>query len=367
MKFTKLLSFTLFLSLIIISCNNNSETDNQQTNDSTSTVNNNQGEALNLKTNFEIETDTRTICGDTIRINFEVTDSVVVDSLILRVNQEKIVSFDTNKFNFNYKTNSETVGTQLLEIIVFSDEKQWSFDKKIVLLSDIEPVQRTYKKIKIFPHDKNAYTQGLVISKGVLYEATGLETKSTLRKVDLQTGDILHGITLSNNIFGEGITVFDNQIIQVTWQDHIGYVYDINTFQIISEFNYSTEGWGLTSDENFLYMSDGTNTIHVFDPNTYTVINKFHVYDNKGPIYYLNELEYINGFIYANIYTEDYIVKIEPESGKVIEKIDLSGILPSNLRTKNTDVLNGIAYDKINDKLYVTGKNWQQLYEIEIK
>ncbi|MGD8565922.1 MAG: glutaminyl-peptide cyclotransferase [Candidatus Bathyarchaeota archaeon] len=226
------------------------------------------------------------------------------------------------------------------------------------------PLHYTYEIINVYPHDRNAFTQGLIFGNGFLYEGTGLYGQSTLRRVDLETGDVLQQYTLSNQFFGEGITIFDGKIIQLTWRENKGFVYDKDSFNLLQEFDYSTEGWGITHDGNRLIMSDGTATLHFLNPETFEVVGQVEVYDN-GSVTRLNELEYVNGKIYANIWQEDKIAIINHHTGKVTSWIDLTGI--QDLEDQVTsDVLNGIAYDSEGDRLFVTGKKWSKLYEIKL-
>jgi len=230
---------------------------------------------------------------------------------------------------------------------------------------DTAPVNYTYEVVNVYPHDQNAFTQGLVIEEGVLYEGTGLYGSSTLRRVDLETGNVLQTHTLSNEFFGEGITVFGDRIIQLTWQNQKGFVYDKNSFDLLQEFSYHTQGWGITTDGNQLIMSDGTATLYFLDPETFETVGQVEVHDN-GPVTNLNELEYINGEVYANIWLTDKIAIINPQTGQVTGWIDLTGIYTRESSDSN-NVLNGIAYDAENSRLFVTGKRWSQLFEIKLK
>ena len=225
----------------------------------------------------------------------------------------------------------------------------------------------TYKVVNTYPHDRSAFTEGLELDNGVLYEDTGLNGQSTLRREDLSSGKVLQSQPLSSEYFGEGITVWKDQIIQLTWQSHIGFVYDKASFKLLKQFNYPTEGWGLTHDDTYLIMSDGTPIIHFLDPNTLQEVKKIEVRDAYGPVVNLNELEYICGEIFANIWQTDRIARISPETGQVIGWIDLSGLLSAEDRVPPIDVLNGIAYDAAHDRLFVTGKLWPKLFEITLR
>jgi glutamine cyclotransferase len=238
----------------------------------------------------------------------------------------------------------------------------------VVLLTDSPanptPLHYTYEIVNVYPHDRNAFTQGLVFENGVLYESTGLYGYSTLRRVKLETGKILQLFPLPNQFFGEGITIFDDKLIQLTWRSNKGFVYDKHSFDLLQEFYYSTEGWGITHNGSQLIMSDGTATLYFLDPETFEKTGQVEVHDT-GPVTKLNELEYIQGKIYANIWKEEKIAIIDPQIGQVQGWIDLSGIQDlEDLDTNN--ILNGIAYDAEEDRLFVTGKRWSQLFEIKL-
>jgi glutamine cyclotransferase len=223
-----------------------------------------------------------------------------------------------------------------------------------------------YRIVNAFPHDPNAYTQGLVFRDGVLYEGTGLLGHSTLRKVALETGGVLQYHRLADHFFGEGITIYGDRIIQLTWQSNTGFVYDKGSFERLREFHYPTEGWGLTHDGERLIMSDGTATLHFLDPDSLREIARIDVYDNSGPVVMLNELEYINGEVYANVWLTEHIARIDPQTGRVVGWIDLSGLYEIPDTLQGIAVLNGIAYDRHSDRLFVTGKLWPRLFEIEL-
>jgi len=233
--------------------------------------------------------------------------------------------------------------------------------------SDINTVPvYSYKIIHTYDHDPDAFTQGLVFENGFLYEGTGLYECSSLRKVELKTGKVLQIKKISDQFFGEGITIFKNKIIQLTWQSNIGFVYDKNTFNLLKEFHYPYEGWGITHDGKRLIVSDGSSILHFLDPDTFEEIRYIKVFDKDKLITKINELEYIKGKIYANIWQTERIVIIDPLFGHVIGWIDLRGILNNVNTVKKIDVLNGIAYDTVNDRLFVTGKFWPNIFEIEL-
>lgn len=225
----------------------------------------------------------------------------------------------------------------------------------------------TYEVVNVFPHDPEAFTQGLLFDEGQLYESTGLKGYSSIRRVDLQTGQVLANRPLTATYFGEGIAIVDEQLYQLTWQERTGFIYNKTTFEEQQQFSYPTEGWGITFDGERLIMSDGTPRLYFWDPDTLTELGTIDVHDETGqPIPMLNELEYVKGEIFANIWQTDRIARIEPATGAVIGWIDLSGLLPSTERTPTTDVLNGIAYLSEGDRLFVTGKRWPKLFEIRL-
>jgi glutaminyl-peptide cyclotransferase len=224
----------------------------------------------------------------------------------------------------------------------------------------------TYRVINAYPHDGNAFTEGLVFDNGILYEGTGRYGSSFLRKVDLMTGAVQQSQNLASQYFGEGITVFKQNIIQLTWKSNLGFVYDKDSFDIIRQFSYPTEGWGITQDGERLIMSDGTSTLHFLNPDTFSPVGAVKVEDGDVPVTQLNELEYIQGTVYANIWQSDKIVMINPENGKVTGWIDLKGLLQARNYAGKADVLNGIAYDSRSDRLFVTGKLWPYLFEIQL-
>lgn len=224
----------------------------------------------------------------------------------------------------------------------------------------------TYEVVNVYPHDQGAFTEGLAFENGILYEGTGLKGRSSLRTVDLETGAVTVSISLSDDLFGEGVAVVGDKIVQLTWKSHTGLVYDKRDLRPIREFAYDTEGWGLTYDGQQLIMSDGTATLYFLDPETFAVDRYVTVSDHGTDVTELNELEYIDGYVYANVWKTDRIAIIDPGDGGVTGWIDLTGLLASQQATKHVDVLNGIAYDIANDRLFVTGKLWPWLFEIRL-
>ncbi|MGO8720745.1 MAG: glutaminyl-peptide cyclotransferase [Acidobacteriaceae bacterium] len=224
----------------------------------------------------------------------------------------------------------------------------------------------SYQVVHAYPHDPTAFTQGLVFVDGMFYESTGLHGRSSLRMVDLQSGRVLQKHDLPAKYFGEGLTDWQSHLIQLTWESHVGFVYDRFSFRTIRTFTYPWEGWGLTHDSRHLILSDGSSTLYLLDPKTFKEVGKIPVTASGKPVLNLNELEYIHGEIYANIWQTNRIARISPATGKVLEWIDLSGLRPASTMEDGDAVLNGIAYDSQHDRLFVTGKLWPNLYEIKL-
>ena len=224
----------------------------------------------------------------------------------------------------------------------------------------------TYKIVNTFDHDREAFTQGLVFENGVLYEGTGIPGRSELRKIELQTGKVLQKHKLPDKFFGEGITIYKDRIIQLTYQSNVGFVYNKDSFELLQEFSYPTEGWGITHNGKHLIMSDGTPMLYFLNPETYTQISRMMVFEQDRPVWGLNELEYVNGEIYANVWPTERIVRILPETCKVVGWIDMKGLLAPQDGGEEVDVFNGIAYDPDNNRLFMTGKFWPKLFEIKL-
>ena len=224
----------------------------------------------------------------------------------------------------------------------------------------------TVKLVRTYPHDPHAFTQGLEYYGGYLYESTGIAGQSTLRKVALDTGQVIQKVSLPSEYFGEGLTIFRGKIYQLTWLSKKGFVYNLRAFRQVGEFPYDTEGWGLTHDDRSLIMSDGTNKIRYIDPASFAVTRTIELYAEGQGVANLNELEYVKGEILANIWHSTRIARVDPRSGQIVAWIDLSSIAAKEPH-REEEVLNGIAYDKSADRLFVTGKNWSKLFEIKVE
>lgn len=280
------------------------------------------------------------------------------------------VSFtlDGNSVTSNEALINMKLGTHDLEASFSVNGEQASISKSITILNNQTPKIYTYTIINEYPHDMSSYTQGLEFYNGELYEGTGQYRESKLRKVDYKTGEVLKNIDLPNEYFGEGITVMNDKIYQLTWKKGTGFVYDINSFEKTGSFKYgnSLEGWGICNDGSKLYKSDGTEKIWTLNPETLVEEGYIQAYHNKGKVVELNELEWVNGKIYANRWNKNGVAIINPENGAVEGVIDFTPLKDSVKQHPKLDVLNGIAYNPETGTLFVTGKYWDKLFEVEI-
>ncbi len=236
--------------------------------------------------------------------------------------------------------------------------------RTISSIPDTLTPKMTFEAINEFPHDPDAFTQGLIYLDGYFYESTGLYGHSSLRKVEIESGEILQQIELSSEYFAEGLTYWEGHLVQLTWRENTGFVYDLQDFLFLEQFSYPTEGWGLTHDGERLIMSDGSSDLFFLDPESFQVIDQVRVTNNGQEVVRINELEFVLGEVFANLWQTETIIRIDPQTGEVLGEIDLSGILPESERTAQTDVLNGIAYDPETDRLFITGKFWPKVFEI---
>jgi glutamine cyclotransferase len=305
--------------------------------------------------------------GDILSLDVKnLVDTVKMDSCILNIDGKYHSTYHSLPHEVSLR--SIKMGVRRMSLLVYSAGKVMEtilFNLKIIPASS--PTLYKHKIINEYPHDDKAYTQGLFFSEGFLYEGTGQKGFSSLRKIELETGKVLQRQDLDSKYFGEGICLHNGKIYQLTWENREGFIYNYQDLAQIGKFNYNTEGWGIASDGVNLWMSDGTSNIYRLNPDNMNVTGHIEVYTSQGAEQYINELEYINGEIWANVYTKDYIVIINPETGEVTGKIDLGNILSRELRKQDTDVLNGIAFDKEKNRIFVTGKNWSKLFELKIE
>ncbi|MGL4364123.1 MAG: glutaminyl-peptide cyclotransferase [Bacteroidales bacterium] len=305
--------------------------------------------------------------GDSITISYTCSSNKLQhDSVIAFLNQTPILKFNQEKSS-KVCLKASKYGYHTLRIKAFNkNQVEQSKNIPILILPKNAPKLYSYKILNSFPHDNNAYTQGLEIHGDTLYESTGGYGTSSLRKVMLKTGKILQNLTLENNFFGEGMCCLNNLIYQLTWREQTCFVYDKHTMQLQKTLPYSGEGWGITSDGKSLIMSNGSAIIKFLNPESLIQYKTIEVCTHQGTLSNLNELEIINGELWANVYTTDIIARIDTASGAVNGIINLKEILPKHLYQNHTDVLNGIAYNKKTGKIFITGKNWQRIYEVAI-
>ena len=306
-------------------------------------------------------TDKTVKLNDTINIDISSKRGTIIDSTKLFLNNKAV---DNHVILDNY-----ILGNQDIRAIVYSDGQSFTLTNSFDIYSESAPKLYKYEIINEFRHDNKAYTQGLEFYDNVLYESTGLNGKSSLRKVNYRTGEVLKSIKIDNEYFAEGITILNDKIYQLTWKNQIGFIYNTD-LEIMNTFEYgnSIQGWGLCNDGEYIYKSDGTNKIWLLDKVTLEEISYIEVMTNKSKIKNINELEYINGKIYANTYqlNRDVVIIINPKNGTVEGVIDFTGIRDLVKKSPDLDVMNGIAYNPKTDRLYVTGKNWDKLFEIQL-
>lgn len=286
------------------------------------------------------------------------------DSIHIFFNGRFVISLQPGVWEYTIPSSfNNTTGRKSLKVSAYKKGRaRTTITRFLVTMSDVIPARNGYRIVNTYPHQRDAFTQGLIYDNGILYEGTGQETGSSLRQVELETGKVLRQLNLDPSLFGEGITLYDDRIYQVTWTSQVGFVYEKETFRQINKVYYQSEGWGLTTMNKQIVMSDGSNVLYLIEPEMFTVVSRLEVYDNEKKVDQLNELEYINGELWANIWMSDLIARIDPVSGKLIAYIDLKGLM----KDKDAGVLNGIAYDKEGNRIFVTGKNWPQLFEIRL-
>lgn len=309
--------------------------------------------------------------GDEVKIALDVPAGKSITSATYTLDG-KAVGSKNNGEPVAVSTAGLSLGYKLITAVVEADGKKDTLTINIELKSSVKPVQYTYKIVNTFPHDTSAYTQGLEYHGGKFLESTGQEEHSTVRWVDVKSGKVLQQTKLDDQYFGEGSSLVGDKVVMLTWQNRLGLVFDSKSFKQLSTFPYqsSMEGWGLCFDGKQLIKSDGTNKIWFLNKDNYKEESSIEVYNNIGPVDKLNELEYIDGKIYANVYTKNVIVVIDPKSGVIEKEIDFTGLLPAGFYKDEVDqannVLNGIAWDNVGKRLFVTGKKWPHLFEVKI-
>ncbi len=301
---------------------------------------------------------------DVLEVTLNNKKNIETDSVAYFLNTDRIqISGNTIALK------GKKLGEKILKAEVYNDGDVYEATQKITILSAIKPKLYTYKILETYPHDINAYTQGLEFENDTLYESTGQYKESTLRKTDYKTGEVLQKVSLANQYFGEGLTVLNNKIYQLTWRENTGFIYNLETLEQTGTFVYgkSREGWGLCHDaENNIYKSDGTDRIWTLNSNTLAEKDYIEIFTNTSKINSVNELEWVDGKIFANVYQQGSIAIIDPKNGAVEGVIDLTDLKDKVSQHPKLDVLNGIAYKGEPNILYITGKNWDKLFKIEI-
>ena len=325
------------------------------------------GSALkDLKSDFEINSNTKnknnTIAlNETLKISLNNKKNLDISSVVFKLN-DKIIQG-------NHSLENEKLGPQTLKAIIKKDDDSLVIEKQITILNDARPKIYTFSIVNTYPHDITSYTQGLEFYNGNLYESTGQYGESKLRQLNYEDGSIIKNKNLDSQYFGEGLTVLNDKLYQLTWKEDLGFIYDVNTFEETSTYNYgqSREGWGLCNDGEKLYKSDGTEKIWTLNSETLAEESYISVYTNRKKIPSLNELEWVNRKIFANIYQANGVAIINPKNGAVEGLINFSSLKEKVKQHSKLDVLNGIAYNKTTDTFFVTGKNWDKLFEVKIE
>tara|TARA_B100000927_G_scaffold11794_1_gene9324 strand:- start:684 stop:1730 length:1047 start_codon:yes stop_codon:yes gene_type:complete len=341
--------FILIITFLLISCDNENQ---------------NQSARIKLETRIASPL-SNSIIRDTDSIKIEVksnTEKILKSRLILNL--------DTFYFNDKISIAANKLEKYGKQKIVVQNELKNKKDETLYKTFYLYPSQKSkeleYEIIKIIPHDKNSYTQGLLIYKDNIIESSGQYGKSFIRKSKLYDNQVINQVDIDDNFFAEGISIYNNKLYMLTWKSNKGLIYDLDSFKKIGEFEYQTEGWGLSTYEDKLLMSDGTEKIYFRDPESFKILNMIEVYDDNGKIENINELEIINGKLFCNVYGEDIILIIDIKTGRVEGKINLENLFTRKNYNNKIDVLNGIAYNKINNSIIVTGKWWPSMYEIKI-
>jgi glutamine cyclotransferase len=331
------------LLLILVGCGNNSDGNLKITSNITKTIKSNEVVKISVSEPFD-------------SINIFSSSKLIYRTV------------DSTLNNINIDLTAFKLGENNIEFVSFFKKSNKSKKYNFIVLNDKRPEEFSYKIINTYPHDINSFTQGLEFNNGFLYESTGRYGKSKLRKIKYKTGEIIQEVEVSNKYFAEGLTILNNKLIQLTWKEDIGLIYSLNNLNLIDQFYYnkSLEGWGLCNDKNKIYKSDGTEKIWVLDSDTYKELDNIQVYTDTGKVNNLNELEWVNGKIYANIYGSDGVAIINPNNGAVEGVINLSGLKKMVTNHNSLDVLNGLAFNQESKTLFVTGKMWDKIFEIKI-
>ena len=303
---------------------------------------------------------------DTLQLSLKNEQNKVIDSIVYSLNDKKIGAVKNNS-KFNYVLKNQKLGYQNIKAIAYFEGQNTETSSRIEIFSAIEPKIVTYTILNTYPHDTKSFTEGLEFYNGFLYESTGQNGSSYIGKTDYKTGKTVQKVNLDAKYFGEGITFLNGKLFQLTWKDSTGFIYNANTMQLEKSFQFDKkiEGWGMTNDKTNMYQSDGTEKIWKMNPENQKIIDYINVYTNSTKLTKINELEWINGKIYANIWLKDTVIIINPENGSVEALVDFSGLRKLTNVTPD-DNLNGIAYNPATKTIFVTGKNWDKMFEVKI-
>ena len=312
---------------------------------------------------------------DVLKLQIDNTENKKIDSITYFVNDKKVGS-KKDILPLEYKWNNQKLGYIAIKAIVYSEGQESETTSRVEMVSDVQPKLLSYKILNTYPHDIKAYTQGLEFYRDTLFESTGngagngtgIKGISSLRKTDYKTGKVYKQVDLENAMFGEGITVLNNKVYQLTYKEMTGFVYDADTFKRLKTFTYfrKMQGWGLTNDGTNLYQSDGSEKIWIIDPETLKEIDYINIYTGSVKVKSVNELEWVDGKIFGNVYQKDAIAKINPQTGAVEGILNLKDLKSKVTQHPDLDVLNGIAYNPKTKTFFVTGKNWDKMFEISI-
>ncbi|MCQ2958747.1 MAG: glutaminyl-peptide cyclotransferase [Bacteroidales bacterium] len=302
--------------------------------------------------------------GDSVSFDLVSKKKLVPDSVVITVDGKMFPFYKKNHCTLS--TENISMGDKTVTFHTFYKGKKETSLRSLRILSDIVPAHLKYEVVAAYNHDKNSYTQGLQYEDGgKFYESAGLYNESSLRLVEVETGKVLRKHIVDSNYFAEGLTIVGDTLFQLTWRERTGFMYNKNTFEEIGTFTYETEGWGICYDGTYLIVSDGSEYLYFYEPHTMNLHHKIAVFDNLGAVTNINELEFVQGFVYANIYTSYRVVKINPTNGKVAADVDFSNLLPLQY-SDEVDVLNGIAWNPKNEHFYITGKLWPRLFQVKL-
>lgn len=362
--------YGLFCLVLLCSCAGSNTKKKDKHREAVVQVQKNETKYVNSVKMLSPEKNQSVLSGENVLVTFECKERFALDSSVIFLDGKEVAKLASGICSCSVEIPADKMGRRVLKLVTWHpDKKQGIASIAIEVKPDKAPVKYSYEVLKTYPHDTKAYTQGLIYQDGYMYEGTGQYGESSIRKIEMNTGKVLSVLNVDSQLFGEGITIFNDKIYQLTWRSRKGFVYDLKSFSLESSFTYNTEGWGITTVGDHLVMSDGSNKLYHIDPLTFNVIKEVEVYDSNGKVSQLNELEYVGGVIWANVWLTDRIVAIDPDRGVVVGELDMKDLLSAGDKTvldEEDDVLNGIAWNPEKNTFYVTGKRWPKLFEIKI-